>query len=343
MVPVGSEEKVYPVLQIASVVGSLQAEGVALGQALDRVDLSESELNSPATRVSLNQVMQCCRNAVRHATAPDFAFRAGQRFHISTFGMYGFAILSCPNFRETMTFISKYQQLAAPFSDLSFKEERGSAVWTAVPVAQPDVDAALHRFLIELQFSVGTTVFRDVMGSEFAPQAIRVDFDEIARSPPYHELVGCPVTFRQPDNQYLFDARWLDRTPELGNEVTYKAVLALCDNLMEEFQLRVGLVGKVREILLHNLARPSSVDAVARRLQMSTRTLRRRLREENSTFRGIMDDVRMRMAIKYLRDTDLTIDEIASALGFSDATSFQHAFRRWGIGAPSEFRRTVAA
>ena len=47
----------------------------------------------------------------------------------------------------------------------------------------------------------------------------------------------------------------------------------------------------------------------------------------------------MTVAIKYLRDTELTIEEIADALGFSDAANFRHAFRRWTKGAPQEFRR----
>ncbi len=322
-------------------MNSLQAEGVAPDQALDLVDLTTSELTAPRTRVSLNQVIQCCRNAIRLTADPCFAFRAGLRFHVSTYGMYGFAMLSSTNFRQTIQFSLKYRPLATPLADIAFKEEGGDGVWTIVPTPHPNVDAALYRFLVDMQFAIQTSLFRDVMGMTFGPRELRVTFEEGARAPPYREFFGCPIVFRQPENQFLFDGTWLDCTPELGNEVTYKALLDCCDLLMEEFHLRVGFVGKVREVLLHNLARPSSLDAVARKLQMSPRTLRRRLREENSTFRGIMNDLRMRVALKYRRDTELTMEQIASALGFSDATNFRHAFRRWDIGAPSDFRRVI--
>jgi AraC-like DNA-binding protein len=107
---------------------------------------------------------------------------------------------------------------------------------------------------------------------------------------------------------------------------------------MEEFRLHIGLIGKVRQALMINLMRATSFDDIANSLNMSPRTLRRRLREENTSFLKLVDELRMDMAIKYLRDTDLTVEDIAEALGFSDAANFTHAFRRWTKAAPHDFR-----
>jgi AraC-like DNA-binding protein len=71
---------------------------------------------------------------------------------------------------------------------------------------------------------------------------------------------------------------------------------------------------------------------------MSPRTLRRRLQEERKTFQGVLDELRMYVAVKYLRDTALTIEDIADAVGFSDGASFRHAFHRWTQTSPQEFR-----
>jgi AraC-like DNA-binding protein len=84
--------------------------------------------------------------------------------------------------------------------------------------------------------------------------------------------------------------------------------------------------------------RPTSFSDIAGHLNMSARTLRRKLREENTSFRRLADDLRMQMAIKYLRDTDLTVKDIAEVLGFSEAANFRHAFRRWTKAAPHQFR-----
>ena len=103
MIAAGPDEKIYPVVKIAMIVNALAAEGISCTDALCGVDLSKSEMHSPATRISLNQVIQCYRNAARLTRSPPFAYRTGLKFHVSTYGMYGFAILSSTNARRCIS------------------------------------------------------------------------------------------------------------------------------------------------------------------------------------------------------------------------------------------------
>jgi AraC-like DNA-binding protein len=252
--------------------------------------------------------------------------------------MYGFAIPSSMNFRQTMYFAMKYHQLATPLAEISFKEESGCGIWTTIPLPHPRIDARLYRFLVELQFGIHMSLHRDVMGPSFSARELHFTYSPPDDASKYPDIFGCGVLFGQSENKLLFDAAWLDGTPNLGNEITYAALVELCDGLMEEFRLRIGLVGKVRQILLVNLMRPTRFDDIAEYLSMSARTLRRKLREENTSFRKLVDELRRDMAIKYLRDTDLTIEDVAYTLGFSDAANFRHAFRRWTRATPHQFR-----
>ena len=77
-------------------------------------------------------------------------------------------------------------------------------------------------------------------------------------------------------------------------------------------------------------------------LGVPVRTLRRKLRDEETSFRDLFDQSRAEVAIKYLRDTEMTVDDIAHALGFSETANFRHAFRRWNHASPQEVRRTLA-
>jgi AraC-like DNA-binding protein len=101
------------------------------------------------------------------------------------------------------------------------------------------------------------------------------------------------------------------------------------------------VAGKVRSLLLATLGRHMSLDDVAAHFDIPVRTLRRKLREEGTSFREILDQLRAEVAIKYLRDTQMTIDDIAYALGFSETANFRHAFRRWKRASPRELRRTL--
>lgn len=138
-------------------------------------------------------------------------------------------------------------------------------------------------------------------------------YDSVAETKTYAQVFGCPILFGQKENTLVLDKRWLDGPFILGNEITYREVLKLCDQLMNDMRLKMGVAGSVREALLINLAQPMSFNAVARRLKISRRTLKRRLREEDASYRKIADELRTQLAIKYLRDTQLSIDDIAPA------------------------------
>ncbi len=103
-----------------------------------------------------------------------------------------------------------------------------------------------------------------------------------------------------------------------------------------------SLAGKVRSYLLATLGRHTSLDHAAAHLGVPVRTLRRKLRDEGTSFRDLFDQLRAEVAIKYLRDTQMTGEDIAHALGFSETANFRHAFRRWNCASPQEFRRTLA-
>ena len=339
MIKPGPNEKLYPVVKIAMVIEALKSEGVSPKEALVATQVSENQLSSPTTRVSANQIMQSYRNAIGMSRNPHFAYQTGLKFHVSTYGMWGFAILSSTNFRQTMAFAANYHLLAAPLVDISFTERDDFAEWTMAPTPYPHIDAALYKFIVELQAGVNLSLHRDVMGPSFNPSELHFAFGRPRGARKDADIFGCPVSYGQPENRVIFASDWLNGVPNFGNEVTYSEMSQLCAQLLDELKLSTGMAGRVREIFLANLGQPAGFELVARRLKMSTRTLRRRLEQEGTSFRELIDELRAYVAIKYVRDTDLTIEDIAFALGFSDAAAFRHAFRRWTKSAPHEYRR----
>lgn len=96
---------------------------------------------------------------------------------------------------------------------------------------------------------------------------------------------------------------------------------------------------QVRPLIARHLARGKvKVEAVAAELNMSRHTLYKKLKEENLTFAGLLDDVRREQALKYMNDRDRTLSEVAELLGFSELSAFSRAFKRWMGKSPAEFR-----
>ena len=83
--------------------------------------------------------------------------------------MYGFALLSSTNFRQTMQIAMQYHQLATPLAEIFFRETTGRGVWTIAPLAHAVVDASLCKFIVDLQFGHTVSLQRDFIGPTFAP------------------------------------------------------------------------------------------------------------------------------------------------------------------------------
>lgn len=338
MIAPGPDDRIYPVAKLADIVGALAAQNVSAKDALSGVGLSEAELHSAATRISLNQVVEGYRNASRLLDDSGFAYQAGLRLHVTAYGLFGFAILCSTEFRQTVQFALQYHQLATPVIDFAFEEDNGFGVFKITPAPHPRIDARLYRFIVEYSFGNIVSLIRDGMGASFSPRELHVTYRAEAEVATYADIFGCLVLFNQPENSLLFDAAWLDAKPQYGNEVSYAAVVELCGELLQEIGLRVGIAGKVRQILMTNLLRPMRFEEVASRLGIGARTLRRDLRNANTSFRKLVDELHRSIAIKYLRDTNLRVEDVASLMGFSEAAAFRRAFRRWTNMMPHEFR-----
>jgi AraC-like DNA-binding protein len=335
---VGLRERVYESTKLAALFDVLVDQGCPAGEILRNVNLTVDEVHSPKSRISLAELMTACRNAIRLSSDPHLPYRIGTSIHISAYGMYGFAILCCPDFRKAMAFAEAYHALAAPLATIEFTDEEGFASWIIEPNARAAADPQIYRFITEMQIGIHVSLMRDIMGPAFAPDQIGVAYPEARDFGLPADQIGCRLNFAGSANQIVFRSAWLDQAANLGNKTTYPAVVALCDDLLNDLKSRIGIAGEIRALLLRNITNPPTLAAIAKLLEVSDRSLRRQLREQGVSFRGLLDELRMQIALKYLRTTKLANEDIALALGFSDATNFRRAFRRWTNKSPSEIR-----
>ncbi|KJC39150.1 hypothetical protein UP09_25070 [Bradyrhizobium sp. LTSP885] len=335
---VGAGDRVYESTKLGAVFDMLINHGVPADVVLRDVNIPHQEVHSPQTRISLTQLMTICQNALRLSTDRHLAYRIGASVHVSTYGMFGYAILCCPDFRKAMDFAMRYHALAAPLATIEFSEDKADARWTIEPNLHAVAESALYRFVTEMQIGIHISLMRDIMGPTFTPSEIGLAYPQASDFGLPQDQIGCPVRFEQPANQIVFRSQWLDRSADLGNKTTYPTIVALCDDLLGDLKLRIGIAGKIRAVLLRDIANPPSFEAIAKLLDVNDRSLRRQLRQQGFSFRGLRDELRTQIALKYLRHTTLANEDIALALGFSDAANFRRAFHRWTNKAPSDIR-----
>lgn len=330
--------KLSVLIEVAQELG-WPVEAVLAGTGLDRAAVQD-----PFTLTSPSQFLQAVRNVVHLPRGWEAGVRVGARLHASCYGMYGYALLCSESMRQMFDTGVKFHQLANGMLQIKWVEQQGLATWLLPShdsLLVRDVDAALYRLLIDLQFAVHVTLFKDIMGPWCVPQQACFTCPEPPHAALLAQLLECPLAFGQPQNTLSYPAAWLERAPQLANPITAAHVSSQCMRLLDEFKWHAGITRRVYQELTRTPGQFPDIEVVAEALCMTSRTLRRKLEAEGTSFTDLLSSVRKALAIDYLSSTRMGADDIAAAIGFSDAVSFRHAFKRWTGKSPSEYRRAA--
>src|SRR5690606_24017498 len=170
----------------------------------------------------------------------------------------------------------------------------------------------------------------ELLAEPFRFTEVRLNYPPPPHQAFYQTHLGCPVRFNCEQSTLVIPLALMIRTLPLGNPVTEPQARAVC----EQEALRLAQVqegdfsGLVRtEIARHEGSLPSLED-VAQRLQVTSRTLRRRLQERGTSYRQLCQEHQLQLALELLMDRRQPIARVASRCGFRDAASFREAFRR---------------
>ncbi|MTD58409.1 AraC family transcriptional regulator [Amycolatopsis pithecellobii] len=296
--------------------------------------LTPQLLEDPTAEVEARQELRVVRNLA--AALPDAGLALGREYHTTTFGIFGFAFLSSPTVRDAVNFALRYLDLSFSFTIPRAVLVNGQVRLELDDTALPD---ELARFLVERDLAAIHTMLADLLPSPVP--LLSLDFRHPVPSTvdEYVRLFGVSPRFGQPANLGTFDATLLDTPLPLANEQAVAVCEAQCRTLVSRRRRRSGVAYDVRERLTRFGALAEGMPGVARDLGMSTRTLRRKLAEEGTSFRALLDEVRVALAEEMLTTGALSIEDVAIRLGYAEASSFIHAFKRWKGTTPSAYLR----
>ncbi|WP_422084972.1 AraC family transcriptional regulator [Variovorax sp.] len=324
----------------AACVMALTQSGASASALLCGTGLDESELLSHSKKVSYAQMQTILRNAVALSPGPEAAFEAGRRVSLASLGVWGLGMTSARTYRELAEFVVKYQWVLGPMVAFDIHEADGKAWWTYTPLLVSDPRSTEYQLSMEFAICMGYRLSEAAFGPDFKPLEVSLRYAAPAHAHLYERFFGIPVSFGQQVDSFHFDPALLERKLPHANALSMAMVRAGCELLLKKLSARGSIEARVRELLAAQHAeRPApDIEDIAGELEMNPRTLRRRLKEAGTSFRGLRSNVLMDQAIAYLRDTDLTQEEIAARLGFSDGSNFRQAFRRWTDQQPGAFR-----
>lgn len=302
--------------------------GLEAGPVLAEAGLDAAALTAPGATVSGRRELALIAAVVRRlGDAPDLGLALGQRYHLASYGIWGFALLSAPTLRGAIETGVRYLDLTYSYLRLRLEDE---GACTRIVLDDRAVPPELRRFLLERDAAAIIVIQRELFGATVS-QAMRFALPRPPDTAPYRQLFGVEPEFDAPDTSLLLPRALLDAPLPQANPLAARLAEAQCHQLLSERRVHRGVAAQVREQLLHGIriGQLPDMEAVAARLLMTSRTLRRRLESEDTSFRALLDELRQTLAEELLVTAGLKVEEVAARLGYSDAVSFLHARRRW--------------
>jgi AraC-like DNA-binding protein len=307
-------------------------EALCAGAGLDPAALADAE--SWITRAELHLLIA---QALKLSGEPALGLRWAARLNDGDFVPLSYLVAQCSTMRQALGVYTHFVRLFSDAEELSLHEQEQTA--TIRCLATDSAPTELRPFIGAM--TLGCLLYR-LRSITPGAQLVRLTFAHPAPSfaDEYERLFGLAPQFDREATTMVFARELLDAEAPDRDEALRVGLTAIAEQRLLRLTDSTPYARRVRDHLLGCTGETrTDVDAVAKALGLSERSLRRRLAEEGSTFFAVWTEARAATAIALLERTRLTLQEIAFELGFSGESSFHRAFKRWTGTSPGAYRK----
>jgi len=311
--------------------------GLPPESALLSLGVSAELLSDPAARLPHDLGMRAWTEIPGRLGHPTFGLAAAEMAASAAFDVVDHALAHCATMREVIEGLMRYQRLLHDANDVRIEPVGDSEVRLSqrfrLPGPMPD-----HLS----DFIAAVWVLRSGVLAGDKPPLLRV---ELTRHLPadmaeHRRIFGAPIAFGAERNSLFFESTYLEKRLSHADPSLSPVLRRHADDLLSALPASSSLATALHRHLLRTLdSGLPNIAVAAAALGVSTRSLQRRLEEEGTSFKGVLDDVRRTLAESYLKSGARTVSEVAFLVGFSEVSAFSRAFRRWTGKSAVSYRR----
>lgn len=304
-------------------------------EAIDPLDALD-----PDERISITAVHELLEGAIVLTQDPDIGLKAAREIRLGDYGAVEYAARSASTWGEATEVVARYLRLLNGALRVTIHAEGELALLhltntVTMPRAAADFQSgAFHvsgKFLWPPDFE-----------PTFQVWFMHPEPPNIAEYEKTFE--GGTLCFDKPWNGFVVPRDYLSIPVPSSDPHLHALIRKHADAMLAELPRAQSLTERVRDLLANELSGGTpTAKQIAKKVAMSERSLARYLNDEGTTFSALFEDLRRRMALRYVRHSELSFSEITFLLGFSQAAAFYRAFRRWTGQTPREYRQSPKA
>ena len=319
-----------------AICSALEAQGIDPAPLFQSVQIDINHLSKhPDDRVDVRKMTQLWQLLEKTTGNPAFGLTVAKFAQTMHFRALGLLMLTTENLEKAMLKLGQYSALVSNSTTIRIEHQSNLIGFAIDPI--PNVDISKHA--IDSFFATMQNFAQQSCGSIKLVEKVQLLRKRPASVEPWLQTFGPEVEFDAQQNCIWLKRDVLRQAKIIGDD----KIAAYNEGLVQDY---VGTLTdnkwsqKVNLTLLKQLDKNEpSLASVANILEIGERTLRRYLKEENSSFRQLLQDARIEMANHYLLNSDLAMTDIALRLSFTDASNFSRAFHRWHSMSPSAYRK----
>lgn len=325
---------------VANIIQFASQQGASSQHLLQLTRYDFSELYDENLRVDASIYNQVIEEAVRLTGDPYFGLHMGEYLTLSAAGIVAQISQTSRTIKEALNYMVQFANLGC--QSLPFSLEQNEKTWELS--AMPN-ELWLQQSPISVQQTIdGMMVFtlkefHSLTRQKHQPLAIHFCRKRPKNSIPYERVFKCPIHFNQKKNALILDEKHVAEPIITSDFKLLRILVQHANEKLARIQEEQGFFGIVKQSIL-NLVKPQfpTIDQVASNLNISVRTLQRKLKAEGYTYKSMLNELRMQFALDYVKNKNLSIQEIAYLLDYSEPSAFNRSFKRWTGKSPLEYR-----
>ena len=325
---------------VLSIIQFAELHGIEKARLLACTGMTEADLCKESCKIE-NDVYDLLMEQITLASDDKhFGLHMGQHMSLSAAGLIYQIVQSSRNVREALHYCAEFAMLGCSSIPIAIEEDEDAVHMVFRPVdAWKQYSEASLRHTLDGMLVFSLREFHSLSLYREAPLAVHLERKEANRGY-LEDVFGCPVLTGMDQNAILLSHEQAEQKVISSD---YKLLQLLVNfangKLQKEQQSAASFSQQVKSCIL-NMVRPAfpTVEQVASHLNMSVRSLQRKLKAEGKTFQELLENLRKDAAMNYLQNEEMSIGEVGFLLGYAEPSAFVRAFKRWTGVAPGKWK-----
>ena len=316
--------------------------GCAPAELFNHTSLNLNVLSGPGSRIDEAEADQVISNALAATGDPSLGLTVGQLLNLGAHAVVGQTFLACANLMEVLDTLVRYGPLLTGRQAQidHYKDLEAGRIGLTLSVAWPSPSI---RFSHEAIFSAAQKTLSDLLLTPAVDVEVSLPYDAPRDTTAFEEIFGNNVRFNAEKATLSIPEALITEPLPTSNPILRALYDAECARLLADLSENATCAERTLAALDKLEGQYPGLDQMASMLHLSTRTYRRRLQDESTSFQALLDSVRSEHATQLLRHSEISVDRVAQRLGFSDVSNFRRAFIQWTGESPSQWRKNQRA